>query len=143
MKKSVLSDLIGHVILDIQIGRQEDSVRFVCVNGDKIDFDTTSGCCSETWIAEVLNLPALIGKRVIAAIDLGLPERPDDGHSRQAHDIFYGFRLDTKAGSCTIVFRNSSNGFYGGTVQRGKLSEPGRSILGVTDWTAYEGSPRA
>jgi hypothetical protein len=39
---------------------------------------------------------------------------------------------------CTIVVRNSSNGYYGGSLARGTAAGEGRSIVGKDDWTAYE-----
>jgi len=138
MSTASLRDLIGHKITDVLVADDESGIRFVCDQAHDIDYIVEGDCCSESWIAEVLNLPALIGQRVQNAVDLALPDRPNDGRSRQEDDAFYGYRLDTERGSCTIVFRNSSNGYYGGWIGRGSIGRVVRSIVGADDWTAYE-----
>jgi hypothetical protein len=71
---------------------------------------------------------------------LNMP-RYDDSHCRQEHDSFYGYALNTKAGTCTIVFRNSSNGHYGGSCELDSAIYPDiiyKDISNLSDWTAYE-----
>ena len=41
-----------------------------------------------------------------------------DGLGRQDYDTAYSIGLQTDAGACFIVYRNSSNGYYGGWIQR-------------------------
>jgi hypothetical protein len=138
---SALKDLIGHIVFNVMVTDDEGAVRFACAGGVMIDYGCVGDCCSETWIAEVLNLSALIGHTVQNVEELELPissSSEPDPRSRQEYDELYGYRLDTEAGSCTIVFRNSSNGCYGGWVERGVIKGNVRSIIGTDDWTAYQ-----
>lgn len=73
-----------------------------------------------------------------------------DGNSRQEFDSFYGYQLTTNKGHCTISYRNSSNGYYGGNLyleedNAPKLGEWSSknisnwySIGHLPDWTAYQ-----
>jgi hypothetical protein len=51
---------------------------------------------------------------VMAAEELPAADAPEDGRTRQEFDAIYGVKLTTSQGAPTFVFRNSSNGYYGG-----------------------------
>lgn len=89
---------------------------------------TDADCCSETWFADVINLAALIDHPITAASLEWLDEDPDDGsRSRQECDEVQALTLTTTAGDCRIEFRNSSNGYYGGSIY---LVDSGDSLAG-------------
>jgi hypothetical protein len=72
-------------------------------------------CCSHTWI-ESIELPALGFPAVVTEVkDLDLCR---ESESNEEHEClrFYGARIDTDRGSIDIEYRNSSNGYYGGSI---------------------------
>lgn len=138
-----MEELVNHRVLDIQISSDENYLKFVTDVGDLI-YVTEGGCCSETWFSEIINPNDLINQVVLSCEVLNLPEyNMNDGHCRQQEDKFYGVCLKTSAGTVTIVFRNSSNGYYSGSCELLKngiihSSTRFKSIGHLYDWSAYE-----
>lgn len=88
-------------------------------------------CCSESWLADVVGVDALLGERVLEAGSVDLPEHltsaldaNDEPRSRQSIDKVYGFEIKTAKGVCTLAMRNSSNGYYGGSMDFGGFVDP-------------------
>lgn len=134
-----MKELIGHKIFDVEVGEEERALRFT-TDTKPIIYDTYGDCCSESWFSEVISLDSLINHTVASVEELFLPQY-QDGNTRQMFDQIYGYKLATEAGYIDIVFRNSSNGYYGGSCHL----DDGRceiknwySIKHLPDWTAYE-----
>lgn len=106
--------LVGRTILQIQLAADREAIRFVTDQGEVIA-RCDADCCSHTWIEHIefpaLGFPAL----VISAEDLNLdkPDSWDDGDCIS----FYGFAIRTDKGDMVIDYRNSSNGYYGGSLE--------------------------
>lgn len=79
-------------------------------------YETEADCCSETWFADIIGLHNLLGQTVIGVrvLEVEIPE--GDTRTRQEYDEAYGYRLTTAKGDCDFIFRNSSNGCYGGSL---------------------------
>ena len=136
--KDTMQELIGKHITSVFIGQGESSIKFT---SDDISFvfNCDADCCAETWFSEILNLDALTNHTVAEVQELDLPHH-HDGNGRQEYDSFYGYLLITDAGHCTIVFRCSSNGYYGGTCSFSVDNGQGiwTDISRLQDWTAYD-----
>lgn len=79
--------------------------------------DTEADCCSETWFADIVGVENLLKSDIkgIELLYLNDDQYPDtDSRSRQEYDRYYGFKLLTDKGTVEVVYRNSSNGYYGG-----------------------------
>jgi hypothetical protein len=50
--------------------------------------------------------------------------------------VVYGYKLRTDKGHATIAFRNSSNGYYGGWLERHAGEMPADLTPIVDDWSA-------
>ena len=116
MKQNIL---LGKIILAIYLADDKMALKFEYNSPESAIIDTLivlvdADCCSYTWIESVDNPEFLIGSPVLEARDLDLltPNDEVDGEVIQ----FYGFKLSTIKGSCTIDYRNSSNGYYGGNL---------------------------
>jgi hypothetical protein len=79
------------------------------------EITTCSDCCSETWFADIIGVDNLLCEDTIGIEILDLPD-PKDDRTRQDYDLAYGFVLKTKKGNCEFIYRNSSNGYYGGDI---------------------------
>ena len=110
-----MRELIGKTIRAIFVAPGEERLVFETDEG-RIVYDVTSDCCSETWFSDILGVEALIGATVATAEE-AVPDNynVDDGRGRQESDEVYGWKLTTNFGHSDIIFRNSSNGFYGGS----------------------------
>lgn len=119
---SAFNALVGRRVLEIAVEPGEARLGLRTDSG-WVFFDTDADCCSETWFADILNPQALLSKGAIitAAIELNLPD-DDHSRSRQEYDCVYGSRLTTADGDCDIVYRNSSNGYYGGSADLLKVA---------------------
>lgn len=140
----MFDNLLNKTVLGIEVSEGEQYLRFRFQDGDDVVFSTGADCCSETWFAEILAPYALIGEKILKAETLDIPHK-DDNNSRQECDIFYGFALHSAKGICTVVFRNSSNGYYGGDIAELDPNTyahwDGQAMkwqpVGENEWTAY------
>lgn len=115
------SRLEGLKILSVWLSPDEASLAFVGVNEDGQElgvlWETESDCCSETWFADIVGTQALLGATVVKteSIDMAvLGYDVEDGRGRQECDQAYGIKITSTRGWCDVVYRNSSNGYYGG-----------------------------
>ena len=104
---------------------------------EKIYIGTYSDCCSETWFADLIGVGNLLGQIVTGVEILELPP-PQDERSRQESDEAYGVRLKTALGHCDVIYRNSSNGYYGGSAEDMR-DEEGQAL----DWLEIKGDWQA
>jgi hypothetical protein len=115
--ESAIFAMIGKTTHAIFISSDETSLGFSFTDGSCARWDTYGDCCSETWFADIVGVEALIQRPIVkietidmSAIGYGV----DDGRSRQDSDSAYGMKITSDRGICDIVYRNSSNGYYGG-----------------------------
>ena len=124
-------------------GRRIDHIK---VDADKqyfLLFETDIGALcyeavgdlSEAWFADVIGVKALLGQVVIEVNEIDLPI-PQDDRTRQEMDYAYGFELRTVRGVCTVIFRNSNYGYYGGWLE--ECESPSDKVWqSITDdWSA-------
>lgn len=116
-----MQELKGRVVKRVLVGPAEHVLVFETDQGP-ISYETYGDCCSETWFADIVGVKELIGATVKDVEDIPLHENclfeeySQDGRSRQESDAFYGVRLITTRGDTNIIYRNSSNGYYGGSI---------------------------
>lgn len=111
-----MNELIGKKILSVSISHDEHILAFT-TNQGVIAYEAEGDCCSESWFADITGVNALIGATVQSVDEVDLENYDvEDGRSRQEYDQVYGFKLITDKGYADIVFRNSSNGYYGGQI---------------------------
>lgn len=105
--------VIGRTLTGIAVSQDgETTLRLTFADGEH--YITTDGdCCSESWWADVIGAASNYGGIVqeVRAIDLPYPA---DDRTRQKEDCAYGYDIVTTKGVVNLVFRNSSNGYYGG-----------------------------
>ncbi len=132
---SDLNRLVGNTIEKALISKSGDTLFFVTEDEEIFEFALDSDCCSETWFSDIDGVANLLGRRILEASEVDVPH-VTDGRCRQEHDVFYGIKIKTTAGYVDLVFRNSSNGYYGGscTVKKhNKLPKSARFLYELTD----------
>ena len=152
------------VALSVSSGREE-FLKLDFDDGTSHIVLTEGDCCSESWWADILGAKSALGGKIIAWRELEMPpmqyqERGsgkggafqdkmramgkqksrfvDGRRTRQDEDVCYGFELTTSKGTITLAFRNSSNGYYGGSAvvwdQKCKVSS--WTKIATDDWSA-------
>lgn len=115
MNKFGLTKIIGKTINSYTLSPDQTVLTLQTDDGSLV-FETYGDCCSETWIEHVTSpkFPAKI---------ISLEEKylgSADG-TRQEYDEKYSTIFLTDQGNFEVEYRNSSNGYYGGSLE---LVEP-------------------
>ena len=140
-----MKELVGNTVKKVLINEGEHVLAFITDNEEYI-YEAGADCCSETWFADILGTNILIGNEVLSVEEISIDVLDDynaeDGRCRQDYDKVYGYKITTTKGYCDVIFRNSSNGYYGGWIE--KLGRPtnyvttcGYNFIEITeDWSA-------
>lgn len=129
-----MKEIIGKTINGIFINEDQSILIFDTNEGD-VTYQTESECCSETWFADITGVDALIGGTVQNATEVEM-ESVVDGRTRQEEDEFYGVKIFTNKGYSSIVYRNSSNGYYGGEIRLRQMPRPELLEVITDEWSA-------
>lgn len=110
--KELFWETVRYIYMD------EDKTYIVFINGysDKhFVFCADGDCCSTSWFESVTNQENLAGEKIIGMVEK--PETEDEGAINGDDDCVkvYGYTLITAKGHIDVEFRNSSNGYYGGS----------------------------
>lgn len=125
-----------------------ESIREKKINGIKIDstrecilFETDSGlvgwetdgdCCSESWIEHIEGVGSIINSEILSVEEINGGEIEG---TRQDVDSIYFFKIKTTKGYAQIEMRNSSNGYYGGSLE--VICNPERRFYGLDMFQEY------
>lgn len=110
-----MKELVSKTITGILVGDDEGSLMFETTTGPVL-FEVEGDCCSSSWFSDVLGVEALLGQTVLSVEDNPMDGyNVEDGRGRQDSDQVYGWTIATAKGRATVAFRNSSNGYYGGS----------------------------
>jgi hypothetical protein len=125
-KVEQIDKLIGKKILKLEVNKDGQHYLRLTLDTEKdfIYVIAYGDCCSETWFADILG-PSLALNKQITAIeetyrdcDDGIKSyNVDDGRGRQDEDKAYGLTIHSLGGDLDIVYRNSSNGYYCGSIE--------------------------
>jgi hypothetical protein len=132
-----MKELIGKTITGLFVNEDQSGLMFTHPDNEKTCYETYADCCSETWFADITGVSALLDSTVLEVENTDLLET-EDGRTRQEYDRFYGVKLKTTKGYVDIVYRNSSNGYYGGEIEYKAQGLPeGCELTPITDdWSA-------
>lgn len=111
--------LLGKTIKEIKIADDAQALLFILTDGEIIA-RTDGDCCSHSWI-EHIELPTELPATVLACSDLEMPS--EDGYidpDQYEYISYYGYKIVTDKGDVIIDYRNSSNGYYGGSISFGE-----------------------
>ena len=136
-----MEKLIGKKIEKIYINDSQ-SVLFFKTSFGLIAFEVDGDCCSESWFADIIGVDNLINCTILKVEEIQSCELSDydkdDGRCRQEEDEVYSYKITSNKGHSDIIFRNSSNGYYGGSINNGELiSELPDNVKEIKkDWMA-------
>jgi hypothetical protein len=136
---SQMKDLIGDTVNRVFVEESEYNMFFVTKSGAIWQLSVSGDCCSESWFSDFYNVEALLHGTITKINESGMPDyNVDDGRGRQESDQVYGYEFVTTKGTATLVFRNSSNGYYGGSMGPQKVGTlPHKGLKEITaDWSA-------
>lgn len=112
---SPFENLIGKTVLAMKVA---DEYLIITTETDKLKYAVSGDCCSESWFADIAGLRSIVGKPVTAIKEPDLSQyNCDDGRGRQEEETVYGLNIHSDDSFCTVIFRNSSNGYYGGWME--------------------------
>jgi len=112
-----MKELIGKTIRQILVSNDQQILVFFCDYRNFVAYEADGDCCSESWFADITGVEALIHCKVESVEEMPMEGyNVEDGRCRQDSDEAYGYKIKTNRGYADIVFRNSSNGYYGGTL---------------------------
>jgi hypothetical protein len=118
--------LIGKTVTALELSQDRETLTLTCADGSTATGITYGDCCSQTWIENIENEEALIGHAITAVEDIEMPSLGDVGtpHHPDVECVqYYGLRITTTGGICTIDYRNDSNGYYGGDLSWSATSD--------------------
>jgi hypothetical protein len=154
-----MKQLIGKTTVSIQVNEDQSLLKFITSEDEHTIYATDADCCSETWRADIIftgyyGYSNKVFPFVVESEEyIQMPAWADkivnsDGRTRQESDAVYGHKLGTSEGIIEIIYRNSSNGYYGGSydlvdIENHYLAEQVNkaewdSVTG--DWTASNGN---
>ncbi len=107
-----MQELIGKIITGVYLSDDDTRIAFTTETGEALTYATGGDCCSESWFSDIIAIHDLLGNQVLEVEEK--EEQAAEG-TRQGYDIIYGYTLKTVQGRCDVNFRNSSNGYYGGS----------------------------
>lgn len=107
--------VIGRTLTGLAVSKDgETTLRLSFAEGDHHYVTTHGDCCSESWWADILGVGSwTYGKKILDILPISLPDS-NDRRTRQEIDALYGYAIKMEMGVITLIFRNSSNGYYGG-----------------------------
>lgn len=107
--------LVGRAVVALKMSDDNRVLQFDMSDGGSEVFYTAGDCCSTSWIEHLSGVQALLGHKITGGSETSLGELPrqDNWEVIKA----YKTTLTTEKGSFEIEYRNSSNGYYGGTLE--------------------------
>jgi hypothetical protein len=112
--EAIRSALLGRRVAALYVCPGESELWLEFEDG-RAGLSTVGECCSESWFADITGVEALLGStiRSVEFTELG---DATDARTRQESDAAYSIEIKSDGGTTSIIFRNSSNGYYGGWV---------------------------
>lgn len=109
-----MEELLGKRITGVEIDTAaQEYLRFHTDDKEVVIYEAMGDCCSSSWVYSVSDPQVLLGEVVQAIEDV---EMPDETEEDGEYIKYYGVALRTNKGICRIEYRNSSNGYYGGSL---------------------------
>ncbi len=116
-----MKELFKETIFRMYMDADKEYLVFRTMHGgtEYIIYTADAQCCSDSWFESITNPEYLVGNEII-----GIEEKiereeivPETDDMSQRILRIYGYTFKTSQGYSDIEFRNSSNGYYGGSCE--------------------------
>lgn len=120
MDQEIIKKMVGQKIDSICLSPDKKHIVFNFKNGLSIHGSVYGDCCSNSWI-EHLEMPeniegsTLLGVQDSDSIKQNHPEH-DEENGGDSIEV-YNTSFKTDRGEIILEYRNSSNGYYGGSLE--------------------------
>lgn len=111
------SQLIGKTIEKLTRDADKETFRFHLSDGSSITWVALGDCCSHSWVEHISGVVFLFGASVRSVEDTDLGELPPAEPDQYEVISRYSYKITTDKGVCEFELRNSSNGYYGGSLE--------------------------
>lgn len=123
MKEITFESLIGAYVNKATLDENKTELKLLTDKGDFV-LVTEADCCSSSWI-EHINIEDLIDSKILEMENVYMqgysahPYAYKTDHEHKEHDClqYYCLKMKTSKGYVDIEYRNSSNGYYGGSIR--------------------------
>lgn len=116
---SEFKELVGKVVTSVEVSDDKQVIRFNLMDDKPVIYCADGDCCSHSWFESIQGLDNLLYNMVLDVETK--EEKIPDSPSKYGDDevtVAYGYTIKTKDGYFDIEMRNSSNGYYGGSVEK-------------------------
>lgn len=126
---SIFNSLVGKRINGIFLANDAWTVVFRTTEGRYLCYNTENDCCNSVWFNHINGIDAvgkgnsfdlLRGALVLSVEDKDWVQQEDEGYE-VIEDVCFTLRTDR--GYIDIEVRNSHNGYYGGRVSEGQVTQ--------------------
>lgn len=121
-----MQELKGKTVYELLVCEGQTGLAFR-TDGGLLEYQTESDENAEVWFSDITGVSALLGAKVLEVEMREMPDAPYDDRTRVYVEDFFGIKLTTTKGYVDIVFRTSSNGYYGG--QLGEVAYPSEQYM--------------
>lgn len=123
----VIKAMIGKTLTSVCLENNKERIVFTFADGSSQAFGVEGDCCSQSWI-EHLEAPNDVNGAIVLGFsedsadatedDTKNPVVSKDSYQPREHESLqvYQSRFKTDRGEIVLEYRNSSNGYYGGTL---------------------------
>lgn len=130
---------IGNKVTKIYMNSGQDIITFVLDNGNTYSMYTYGDCCSSSYIDSINGIDYLLNNTILSIKEITLDYTIDSPEFTQ----FYSVQIKTERGLFEFIFRNESNGYYGGYLEHNEqptyeveITEDFIGQIGETDYKA-------
>jgi len=127
-----LFPLIGKHVVEVHVNPEHDEMRFTLDDGNVFLVGCDGDCCSHSWFESVNDADDLHDASVAYIVEKDIVWPGCDGDEEKV----YGYTIATSKGFVDLVFRNSSNGYYGGMLTKPSGKGTRCTIPVRGDWRA-------
>lgn len=113
-----LQSLVGKTISKIYVSEDKDYIAFESKESGELHCFVTQGeCCSDSWISDVFSDKGAFPMKVLSVREHVYKEEKDEDDE----GLIKTYMIDLvgeDGEKITVFFKNSSNGYYGGTIEK-------------------------
>jgi hypothetical protein len=132
------AELVGRSITGLWVNHDDTLLVFETPEGF-VGYAVEGDCCSTSWFNDIDGVSVLLGHTVAKVEGIPMSDGFETHDERNNDDSvqLYGTRITTDHGTCDVVFRNASNGYYGGWADYVFVGTTQGLTPIVRDWTSH------